>query len=345
MYCPYCGKSNEDGSVFCEHCGKSLVADLDEERLPGSDWDDREDRPDGEPQLAGGSRGGGKKAALIAVAVVAVVVVAILVAVFATGAGGGGEAGTQGSSGAASEEPQSSGADGGQEEEPAGAKEHRIVFETSGGTTYEPLTAATGDVVTSPTEPVKNNAAFEGWYSDQGLTMQVSFPYTVKDTDPETIILYAKWDDSGSGLGNGGPFFPNCKASSQLPGDDKAPDYGPYMARDGDLVTAWNEGAPNDGVGEWIQLEAPEKQKVSGLRIATGFQKTEEIYSQNRRPRDITISFEDGTTYNALLDDALGYQIITFNRPVETRIVRITINSTYKGKYFDDCCISEVEEF
>lgn len=197
MYCPYCGKSNEDGSVFCEHCGKSLVADLDEERLSGSDWDDREDRTDDGPHLAGG----GKKAALIAVAVVAVVV--ILVAVFATGAGAGGEARTQGSSGTASEDSQSSGADGGQEEESAGAEEHRIVFETSGGTAYEPLTAAAGDVVTSPTEPVKSNAVFEGWYSDQGLTMQVSFPYTVKDTDPETIILYAKWRNLDSVFADG----------------------------------------------------------------------------------------------------------------------------------------------
>lgn len=86
MYCPYCGKSNEDGSVFCEHCGKSLVAGLDKERPSGSDWDDREARPDEEPQLAGGNKGGSKKTALIAVAVVAAVVAAILDGVFADGA-------------------------------------------------------------------------------------------------------------------------------------------------------------------------------------------------------------------------------------------------------------------
>ncbi len=331
MYCPYCGKSNEDGSTFCEHCGEPLGDDIDMESPAEDGRDGGEALPGDGPQPEGGSDGGGRKAALIAAVVAAVAVAAILVGVLAAGGGGDGETGSQGSPEAASEESPSS--------------EHKIVFEASGGTTCDPISAASGDLVTSPAEPTKSGSEFEGWYSDQGLTMQVSFPYTVKDTDSETIIFYAKWGDSDVDSGGGVPFFPNCKASSQLPGDSGTPDYGPYMARDGSLATAWNEGAPNDGMGEWLQLEASEKQRVSGLRIATGFQKTEKIYSKNNRPRDITISFEDGTTCNAILDDVLGYQTITFDRPVETRIVRITINSTYEGNRFEDCCISEIEEF
>lgn len=172
---------------------------------------------------------------------------------------------------------------------------------------------------------------------------QTQGEYREKAVDEESSELS---NSSESNIGSEPPLFPNATASSQLPGDDKDPDYGPNMARDGNLITAWNEGAPGDGVGEWIQLEASEKQHVAGLRIAAGFQKNEKIYGQNRRPRAITISFEDGTSLNAQLDDAFGrYQTIAFDKPKDTRIVRITINSTYQGQYFDDCCISEIEEY
>lgn len=217
MYCPYCGKSNEDGSVFCEHCGKSIEADFDEECPSGGDWGGQDAEPGEGARIASGS-GVGKKVALAVVA--SAVVVAVLVAVLAVAEGDVG--GTQDSSGSMSAEVQGESTDGGQAGESAGAKEHRIVFETSGGTTYEPVSAAAGDVVTSPVEPVKNGAAFEGWYSDQGLTMRVSFPYTVKDADPETIVLYAKWENygqsfssdsrTGSGyVGNGQSiYYSNC---------------------------------------------------------------------------------------------------------------------------------------
>ncbi len=199
MYCPYCGKSNEDGSTFCEHCGEPLGDDIDMESPAEDGRDGGEALPGDGPQPEGGSDGGGRKAALIAAVVAVVAVAAILVGVLAAGGGGDGETGAQESSEAASEESPSS--------------EHKIVFETSGGSTCDPLSAASGDLVTSPAEPTKSGAEFEGWYFDQGLTMQVSFPYTVKDTDPETIIFYAKWNldgvsanvsaSNGSHIGNG----------------------------------------------------------------------------------------------------------------------------------------------
>ena len=49
-----------------------------------------------------------------------------------------------------------------------------------------------GDLVTVPEEPVREGSVFEGWYTDENLTI----PWDLsKDTVTGPMTLYAKWRD------------------------------------------------------------------------------------------------------------------------------------------------------
>lgn len=59
----------------------------------------------------------------------------------------------------------------------------------SDGETYATISAAAGSEISAPADPAKGGFTFGGWYSDEGLTTAVTFPYTL--TGDST--LYAKW--------------------------------------------------------------------------------------------------------------------------------------------------------
>lgn len=71
-----------------------------------------------------------------------------------------------------------------------------VSFETDGGSTISAQTVEPGDTITSPSNPEKEGYAFEGWYSDAGLTQKVGFPYIATDDD---ATLYAKWTKISEG--------------------------------------------------------------------------------------------------------------------------------------------------
>ncbi len=138
--------------------------------------------------------------------------------------------------------------------------------------------------------------------------------------------------------------FDTYVASSYLPGDEITPDYGPGNAFDKRPDTAWNEGSPGNGTGEWIEFYAYQSQLVRAIEIMCGYPKGEDIYERNCRPKDITISFDSGENVHYTLADKKGqYQRIVLPKPRETRNIRITINSVYQGTQYNDCCIAEIE--
>lgn len=143
------------------------------------------------------------------------------------------------------------------------------------------------------------------------------------------------------------PVFTQIETSSDLTPDNTTSDYGGRNTTDGLLETAWNEGAPGDGTGEWIEFIAPSPQCVSSVSIAGGYPKLykdgSDVYYKNNRPRQITISYEGGSQTFMMQDLRGQLQTFTFAQPIETTFICITINSVYKGSNYDDCCIAEVE--
>lgn len=64
-----------------------------------------------------------------------------------------------------------------------------LTFETNGGTAVSPMTLKAGDVITEPEDPIKEGYTFEGWFTDEALSLP--FVFTVMPEPNRT--LYAKW--------------------------------------------------------------------------------------------------------------------------------------------------------
>ena len=128
--------------------------------------------------------------------------------------------------------------------------------------------------------------------------------------------------------------------------------YGPENVLDGELESAWVEGAPGWGEGESITLYGP-RQRISGFTIYSGYQKygsRGDLYYINARPATITVIANGAVVCTQTLADS-GHvgQDVVFPSPVDTDSITIRIDSVYYGNSDDpneqDCCISEIECF
>ena len=114
------------------------------------------------------------------------------------------------------------------------------------------------------------------------------------------------------------------------------------LAIDGDLATAWVEGASGNGVGESITFTFDGVYLVSGLYIHAGYQKSASLYEKNARPASLTVTFSNGESQTVTLEDVNGPQDIPFPAPVETGSVTLVIASVYSGSKYEDTAISEI---
>lgn len=69
--------------------------------------------------------------------------------------------------------------------------DYTVTFETNGGSAIEPQGVVKGGLVTKPVTPVKEGAAFDGWYADTELTQPYDFDTPVNGD----LTLYAKWTE------------------------------------------------------------------------------------------------------------------------------------------------------
>ena len=116
----------------------------------------------------------------------------------------------------------------------------------------------------------------------------------------------------------------------------------PDRMMDGDLSTAWVEGASGDGIGESVTFTFDGTYLVSGFQIYAGYQKSDALYEKNSRPADIAVTFSNGDEAAVTLADESGSQYIAFDAPVETSSVTLTIDSVYSGSKYEDTVISEI---
>ncbi|MBR2835643.1 MAG: hypothetical protein IKE43_08060 [Coriobacteriales bacterium] len=147
-------------------------------------------------------------------------------------------------------------------------------------------------------------------------------------------------------------------ASSTLPADSIA-SYQIENIIDNDNTTAWVEGVPGNGEGEYFDYFYPSGTLITGGTIKAGYWKSAYLFDANGAPTRITVTaagksrtfdipqiaptFVTSGSYTYV--DANGYQGFTFvfDEPlVSDGAVRITINSVRPGSLCDDTCISEL---
>lgn len=110
----------------------------------------------------------------------------------------------------------------------------------------------------------------------------------------------------------------------------------------GSSAQAWVEGQVGQGIGEWIVIEFNNPRLVSGLVIENGYQKNQNIYSENSRVQTIEVRFSQGHRETFLLADRFGSQTIIFATPTVATWVQIIIGGVYPGTKYTDTAISKL---
>lgn len=71
------------------------------------------------------------------------------------------------------------------------SKKYEVAFETNGGSGIIPYTAIEyGSNINAPSDPIKDDFIFEGWYTDEDLTERFKFS---EEVVKNSFTLYAKW--------------------------------------------------------------------------------------------------------------------------------------------------------
>jgi hypothetical protein len=139
--------------------------------------------------------------------------------------------------------------------------------------------------------------------------------------------------------------------------------YGADKLFDGDLDTAWAEGASKSGVGEWVEVEFKEAKTLEAIGIVNGYTKNEALYRANDKIRKIRLDIEyvdrrypnshpetvevelDEKQFNDLNRKAAGPFIswlADFGMGELVKKIRLTILEVTPGEKFSDTCIAEL---
>lgn len=134
----------------------------------------------------------------------------------------------------------------------------------------------------------------------------------------------------------------SVKASSVYEGDNR--NHSAFNLLDGDPQTNWTEGAEGNGLGEWILFTFKDRYRLDSISICGGCRTDEKRYYDNARPKKVTLTFSDGSSFAYTLNDNefLSEQYIHFDTPIITESVKITIDSVYPGEKYEDTVISDV---
>lgn len=115
---------------------------------------------------------------------------------------------------------------------------------------------------------------------------------------------------------------------------------------------AWCEGAPGDGLGEYVEwrFSPPVKHSVSpfkSVKIIPGITDSDSAYGNNGRPQMLQLTLSDGTLQDIMVPDTrYGQNEFTITRKRTKDSVswaRLTIKSAYSGRRYQDTCIAYVE--
>lgn len=129
-------------------------------------------------------------------------------------------------------------------------------------------------------------------------------------------------------------------ASSSLSEYDMT--HSPERLCDGELSSAWVEGAEGQGIGESVTFCFDETCVVTGFLIHGGYQKSRDLYQKNSRPARLRVFIPGYEEAIYLLGDEFGVQDIPLEVPVETKEITFIIEDVYAGSKYEDTVISEL---
>ena len=137
------------------------------------------------------------------------------------------------------------------------------------------------------------------------------------------------------------PMYPFVNASASSVVSQAGYDNSAMVAVDGRLETSWQEGVNGNGEGQYLEVYLDHEQSVKYLVLYLGNWRSAEWFYDNNRPKSLTIQIGDYTTIQEFPDGQIIH-CIELSQPVQTSRVRLTINSVYGGRDWQDTCIAEV---
>jgi len=122
----------------------------------------------------------------------------------------------------------------------------------------------------------------------------------------------------------------------------KAPEYSfhPMRMFDHRLAHAWS--SKGRALRERLDFELDEETTIDGLLIWSGFQRSEETFRANARPKVLTLSSEGKPDVRIELSDTLAGQTIALPQPFTGKRFSLTATEVTRGTKHNDLLISEL---
>lgn len=171
--------------------------------------------------------------------------------------------------------------------------------------------------------------------------------------DPENEM----YDSAYDALGGGCSFYCGCeigelKASSELKPQGKFT-YEAKNMHDLNYASAWVEGAPGDGIGEWVEYTLPANNpRITTLNIANGYVRTKKAWTENSRVKVLDVEVNGVPHAKVHLKDYYGLQSVDIptigyedrenfegKEPIRIRFI---IREVYPGTKYQDTAISDI---
>ncbi len=118
--------------------------------------------------------------------------------------------------------------------------------------------------------------------------------------------------------------------------------YGVANLFDASTGTAWVEGEPGNGIGEWITIEFETLRRVKSIHVQNGYQKSNDIFQKNNRVRQLRVVFSGGESQIFILEDRPSVQLLTLQRPVEAYWLKLIIDDVWAGNKYTDTAITKL---
>lgn len=161
-------------------------------------------------------------------------------------------------------------------------------------------------------------------------------------------VVESMWDvvDGGCSWYCAGGNY-KVKASSTL-NTEKDTKYQAKNANDLSYQTAWVEGKPDEGIGEYLEYYFYNKSpRITQIIISNGYVKSDAAWKNNNRVKKLRLNI-NGKVFGILnLEDSKNDQIFdlgTFghNKNGTDLILKFEIAEVYKGDKFNDTAITEI---
>lgn len=143
-------------------------------------------------------------------------------------------------------------------------------------------------------------------------------------------------------------YIDTVSASSEL--TDSTNTYKVEALFDGNKDTCWAEGVGGNGEGEYVEIWFTNPLYLTEIGFLNGYMKNESVFGANGKIRRVELRFSDGSTcewnlgkeeYQSVTE-LLYSDMVSFESPVWTDYLRITILEAEAGTKYEDTCLTEI---